>query len=158
MRRILFVSVLIIISVTKNYGNVHIEITSQNETTLNEQEVDSIIGDWVISASVWVETKHKKATLIKTESAVNCNVCPIIIFKKNGKGIIEKADKSRSAFNWFISKEKIYFTFDKKKDEKEFFSSDKEFRFKIYRGSKFYHLELIQKKEGYKYILLRTFE
>jgi len=158
MKKILFIFMLISISCTANYGNVNITTVSKKENAFDKQEVDSIIGDWVISASVWVETKHKKATLIKTESAVNCNVCPIIIFKKNGKGIIEKADKSRSAFNWFISKEKIYFTFDKKKDEKEFFSSDKEFRFKIYRESKFYRLELIQKKEGYKYILLRTFE
>lgn len=149
---------LISISCTANYGNVNITLAAKKENAFETQEIDSIIGDWVISKSIWTETKHEKGKLIKTEAAIVCNVCPTIIFKKCGEGILKNAVGDESSFNWFICKDKIYFSFDKKKDENEFFSLDKEFRFKIYHDSKIYYLELIQKKEGDKYVLLRRFE
>jgi len=158
MKKILFIFMLISISCTANYGNVNITTVSKKENAFDKQEVDSIIGDWVISKSIWMETKHEKGKLIKTESAIVCNVCSTIIFKKDGKGILKKGNGSESSFNWSICKDKIYFKFNKIEDETEFFSLDKEFRFKIYHDSKFYYLELIQKKEDNKYILLRKFE
>ena len=152
---------LIIISCTANYGNVKIKKVIKKETAFetqkndSTQEIDSIIDDWVISKSIWTETKYEKGKLIKTEAAIVCNVCSTIIFKKDGEGILKKGNGSESPFNWFICKDKIYFSFDKEEDEKEFFSLEKEFRFKIYHYSKFYYLELIQKKEGDKYVLIR---
>jgi hypothetical protein len=123
-------------------------LTVKEKTSFETQKIDSIIGDWVISKSIWTETKHEKGKLIKTEAAIVCNVCSTIIFKKNGKGVLKKGNGSKSSFNWFVCKDKIYFSFDKKKDENEFFSLDKEFRFKTYHDSKFYYLELIQKKKA----------
>jgi hypothetical protein len=155
MKKILFIFILIGISCKESYGNVNMALTVKGETVFEIQKNDSIIGDWVISKSIWMETKHEKGKLIKTEAAIVCNVCSTIIFKKDGEGILKKGNGYESSFNWFICKDKIYFSFDKKKDEHEFFSLDKEFRFKIYHDSKFHYLELIQKKEGDKYVLIR---
>ncbi len=155
MKKILFIFILISISCKASYGNVNMVLSVKGETTLETQKNDSIIGDWVISKSIWIETKHEKGKLIKTEAAIVCNVCSTIIFKKDGEGILKKGNGSESSFNWFICKDKIHFLFAKKEDENEFFSLDKEFRFRIYHDSKFYYLELIQKKEGNKYVLIR---
>ena len=155
MRKILFILMLISIYCRVDCENNDRRIDENNVTT---QEIDSIIGDWDISKSMWTETKHEKGKLIKTEAAAVCNVCPTIIFKKCGKGILRKANRSESSFNWAIYSDKIHFSFDKKEDETEFFSLDKEFRFKIYHDSKIYYFELIQEKEGDKYLLLRGFK
>jgi len=164
MKRKLFIFMLIIISCTAIYGNVIIKQAFKKETAFETQkndstrEIDAIIGDWVISKSIWTETKHEEGKLIKAEAAIVCNVCSTIILKKDGEGILKKANGYESSFNWFIYKDKIHFSFDKKKDKNEFFSLEKEFRFKIYHDSKIYYLELIQKKEDDKYVLLRRFE
>jgi len=155
MKKILFIFILISLSCKASYGNVNMAMTVKEKTAIETQKNDSIIGGWVISKSIWIETKHEKGKLIKTEAAIVCNVCSTIIFKKDGEGILKKGNGSESFFNWSICKDKIYFSFDRKEDENEFFSLDKEFRFKIYHDSKFYYLELIQKKEGDKYVLTR---
>jgi hypothetical protein len=155
MKKKLFILMLISISCRASYGNTNKTLVVQKDNISEMQEIDSIIGTWEISKSISTETKHEKGNVIKTESAIVCNVCSTIIFKKCGEGILRNAVGDESSFNWFICKDKIYFSFEKKKDEKEFFSLDKEFRFKIHHDSKFYYLELIQKKEGDKYILIR---
>jgi hypothetical protein len=155
MKKILFIFILISLSCKASYGKVNMALTVKGKTAIEAQKNDSIIGGWVISKSIWIETKQEKGKLIKTEAAIVCNVCSTIIFKKDGKGILKKGNGSESFFNWFICKDKIHFSFDRKEDENEFFSLDKEFRFKIYHDSKLYYLELIQKKEGDKYLLTR---
>jgi len=163
MKKILFIFMLII-SCTANYGNVNMALTVKGKTAFetqkidSTQEIDSIIGDWLISKSICTETKHEKGKLIKIESAIVCNICSSIIFKKEGEGILKKGNGYESHFNWFVCKDKIHFSFDKNEDENEFFSLDKEFRFKISYDSKFYYLELFQKKEDNKYVLIRLFE
>lgn len=73
MGKILFIFILIGISCKASYGNVNMALTVKGETAFETQKNDSIIGDWVISKSIWMETKHEKGKLIKTEAAIVCN-------------------------------------------------------------------------------------
>ena len=155
MKKMLFIFLLITIASTASYGNVNMALMAKGKASFEIQKDDSIIGDWVISRSIWTEIKHERGKVIKIESAIVANVCTTITFKKDGKGVLKKP-KGSSSFNWLVCNDRIYFSFDKKEDEKEFFSLDKEFRFKIYDDSKFHYLELIQKKEGSKYVLIRS--
>lgn len=151
----LFIFLLITIASTASYGNVNMVLMAKGKASFEIQKEDSIIGYWVISRSIWIEIKHEKGKLIKIENAIVANVCTTITFKKDGKGVLKKP-KGSSSFNWLVCNDRICFSFDKKEDEKEFFSLDKEFRFKTYHDSESYYLELIRKKETDKYILVRS--
>lgn len=146
---------LISISCRASYENANKMLVDKKEYISETQEIDSIIGTWNISQSTSTETKHEGKYTIKTESTIVCNVCPTIIFKKQGKGILKNTIGEESSFNWFICKEKIHFSFDKKSDETKFFTLDNEYSFRIYHDSKNNYLELIGKKEGDKYVLIR---
>jgi len=155
MKKLLFIFMLISISCRADYENANKMLVDIKENISETKEIDSIIGTWEISKSISTETKHERGKIIKTESAIVCNVCPTIIFKKQGKGILKNAVGEELSFNWFLCKEKIQFAFDKKSDENKFFSLDKEFSFRIYHDLKSHYLELIGKREGNKYVLIR---
>lgn len=146
---------LICISCKASVGNIDKISNNYEENILATKENDSIIGTWEMSKSISIEINYEKGVMVKTESAILCNVCPTIIFKKNGDGIFKNAVGDELSFNWVIDKDNIHFSFNKKSDESLFFSKDKEFQFKIYKNSKNYFLELIRPKDKFKYVLIR---
>ena len=136
-------------------GNNDKKATINQKDSCGSQENDSIIGRWTLLKSVEVKTIYKNGTITKIESEMHCNVCPIIILKKSGEGILRNPSTVELIFNWIIDKDKMLFSFSKKSDENLFFSTDKKFEFKIYHDSKNHFLELTVTKDNYKYVLIR---
>lgn len=154
MKKILFIFMLISISCIANCRNVNITLADKKENAIETQKIDSLIGNWVISKTIWTETTYENGGTVKTESAIVCNVCPTVILKKNGEGISINAVGDESSFNWQVDKDNIIFSFNKKSDEDSFFSLDKIFNFKIYNDSKNSYIELSEYSKKYKYILI----
>ena len=69
---------------------------------------------------------------------INYNVCPVIDFKENGRGIIN----SKYEFHWTIKDQTIIFSSDSK-DATQFFGNNLKFQMKSYSDSKLQYLKLI---------------
>jgi hypothetical protein len=106
-------------------------------SSLAMKEDSFIYGSWLI---------------IKIDG-LSCNVCPLIIFAKSGKGTIRKPSKETIPFNFiFFSKsKKILFSID----DKQPYFEEKEYSYKSYYENNLEILELSSKSEDVKYILSR---
>lgn len=156
MKKFLFIFMLICIGCKASQGNNDKIMSNKTDkySISKTNENDSIIRTWNISKTISFKIKYKNGTKTETESTTVCNICPIIIFKKDGLGILKNTNGKEYSFNWIIVNKKICFSFDKKGDEDSFFSSDKEFEFKVYYDSKNSFLELIESNKNYKYVLI----
>lgn len=130
-------------------------IINNNVNIVENQRCDSIIGTWDISKSISTKVKYKNGVKTKIDSEIVCNVCPTIIFKSHGVGILRNAAGEESSFCWLINKNNIFFSFNTKSDEVKFFTKNKRFNVKIYRDSFNYYLELFLPQDNFKYILIR---
>eukprot|EP00825_Cyclidium_porcatum_P046206 TRINITY_DN7204_c0_g1_i2.p3 TRINITY_DN7204_c0_g1~~TRINITY_DN7204_c0_g1_i2.p3 ORF type:complete len:183 (-),score=18.66 TRINITY_DN7204_c0_g1_i2:685-1233(-) len=108
MKKILFIFILACISSKASIVNRDKEIINSKNVTI-KQEKDSIIGTWNISRSISTKVKYKNGIKTKIESAFVYNVCPILVLKKDGTGVLINAVGDKSSFFWLINKEKNVF-------------------------------------------------
>jgi len=158
MRNFIFILVFMIIFISckaASTDNDKIKSTKIGMDSIsNIHKNELFIGIWNLSKMITTKIEYKNGSSIETESATVCNVCPTIIFKKDGEGILSNADGKETLFKWTLCNDKIYFSFDRKSDEDSFFSLDKVFNLKTYSDSKNSYIELSEYSKKYKYILI----
>lgn len=136
--------------------NCKIEIINNFTDSVLSNKKELFLGSWSISKTITVRTEYRNGQKIEIESETVCNICPTIIFKKDGLGILINAVGEETYFKWLILNAQIVFSFEKNKDKINFFSLHRKFNFKIYKDSINLYVELFEPIKKYKYILIGT--
>jgi hypothetical protein len=140
----IIVTILMIGSLSGQNSSAEITESNKNKYSRNTKEnKNDILGEWGIYETVTTESGNSK-----TETTVNCNVCPKVKFETNHTGILIFPNGEKSVFAWKnIDNVLIIETNDKR----NFF--DENYLMKFTKKSNYTELELKETEKKYSYIL-----
>jgi hypothetical protein len=126
---------------SKNHGD---DKQAEMNSNASDIKITLIIGKWQICKMITdsIETAY--------------NVCPAIIFAKDGKGRFQSPGGTGAIFQWKIKDTAVTFSFKSEVDKTLFISADTEFSLNFYKDGKIQFVELINSEKKYKYILSRA--